>query len=183
MKPIVRAARIVVLFLFIGGMSLAQEPPPAQAPAAGPIDEELGQAIRQHFLTRLRAELALTDEQMAAVTPLVEELEEVRSRLRRDKIDTVRALNHGMEEGAGDAELQGLLDRLDAIEQERRAAEASVMARVDEQLTVRQRVQFRFYTERFRRNLERRIEDIRRDRHRSGNRRGAVPRVPPGQRP
>jgi Spy/CpxP family protein refolding chaperone len=183
MKRIALAAMIICALPCVGASSMAQEPPPAQEPGAGPIDEELGQAIREHFLTRLRAELALTDEQMTAVTPLVEEIESVRSRLRRERVKTVRALNRGMEDGAGDAELQGLLDRLDAIEEEQRAAEASVMVRVDEQLTVRQRVQFRFYTERFRRNLERRIEDLRRDRRGPANRRGPAPRVPAAQRP
>jgi len=183
MKPFARVTMIGWLLLAFSVVSMAQESPPTQDLEQAPVDEELGQAIREHFLSRLRAELGLTDEQMRSVTPLVEELERVRTRLRREKIRTVRALQRGMEEGAGDAELQRLLDHLEAVETERLGAEASVMVRVDEQLTVRQRVQFRFYAERFRRNLERRIDDLRRDRRNSGDRSRHAPRGPATQRP
>jgi hypothetical protein len=76
----------------------------------------------------------------------------------------VRSLNRGLRQGASDDELQGLLDRLESIEDEQRAFEKSVQARIDQHLTVRQRVQFRFFAERFRRRLERRIEDLQRER-------------------
>ena len=183
MKPFTHIAMIGWFLLVFGAASLAQESPPARDPEPARVTTDVDRAIREHFLTRLRAELGLTDEQMKAVTPLVEEIERVRTRLRKDRVRTVRALHRGMEEGAGDAELQQLLDHLEAIEEEQRGVEASVMVRVDEQLTVRQRVQFRFYAERFRRNLERRIEDLRRDRHNGGDRSRHAPRGPVPKRP
>ena len=188
MSWIIRNTLIAAILALCGAWAAAQQPPPpAEPPTEGPAprvgaaapDEELGRAIRQHFLTRLRAELALTDEQMEAVAPLVEEIEGTRSRLRRERMQTVRSLQRGMEQGAGDEELQRQLDRLGAIEEEQRLNEAEVMAEIDAQLTVRQRVQFRFYTERFRRNLERRINEMQRDR--GGRMRGPASRKGPSQ--
>ena len=55
------------------------------------------------------------------------------------------------------------------------------MARIDEHLTVRQRVQFRFFTDRFRRMVERRIDDLQRERRGgSGRYRNGPPSRPPG---
>lgn len=177
---------LIVLLVFGPAAALGQAPteptgsPPE--PQAAAADEELGQAIRNHYLTRLRSELSLTDEQMNAVTPLVEQIERTRARLRRERGQTAKSLQQGMEKGASDVQLQGLLDHLEAIDEEQRVTEASVLVQIDELLTVRQRVQFRFYTERFRRNLERRINDLQRER-RGGRSRGPANRqgLPPEQ--
>jgi hypothetical protein len=188
MSWIIRRTLFLTMLALAGISAGAQEPPPPGEPpsdepaprvgAAGP-EEELGRAIRQHFLNRLRAELALSDEQMGAVAPLVEQIESTRSRLRRERLETVRSLQRGMEQGAGDDELQALLDRLEAIDEEQRLTEGEVMTEIDAQLTVRQRVQFRFYTERFRRNLERRINEMQRER--GGRMRGPASRKVPSQ--
>jgi hypothetical protein len=131
---------------------------------AGSADSELRDAMRRLFENRLRSELSLTDEQMTEILPMVESIEQSRHAARRERQDTVRALQEGMREGATDAELQQQLDRLDAIEQTTRAAERDVMQEIDKLLTVRQRVQFRFFTAHFRRQLQNRIQSVRRER-------------------
>lgn len=179
-----RAAIFRVLLTLLLLLPAAAAPVPAQdteGPEAGPEGEDLRQAIRRHFSNRLRQELALTDEQMSAILPQVEELEQSRNGMRRERRETVRRLTQGLQRGASDAELQQLLDRLDTIEQDQRKVERTAMARIDEQLSVRQRVQFRFFIERFRKAMQQRIEEFRGD---GPPRRGRYgPRRPGARRP
>jgi Spy/CpxP family protein refolding chaperone len=166
---------IPALLLLIAPGAVAQEEP-QPPPEAAPEGEELRRAIRNHFTNGLRAELGLTDEQAEALRPLIDEIENSRAQVRRDRGATVRSLNRGLRQGASDDELQGLLDRLESIDEEQRAFEKSVQTRIDRHLTVRQRVQFRFFAERFRRKLERRIEDLQRERRGGPGRDGYRPR-------
>jgi hypothetical protein len=179
MSRILRHLLIPVLLLLPAASALGQEGPPTP-PGEGPEGQELRQAIRQHFSNRLRAELGLTDEQTEALRPLIDEIERSRAQSRREKAATSRSLQRGLQEGASDSELQELLERLDTIEDEQRAFERSVQARIDQHLTVRQRVQFRFFAERFRRGLERRIDEFRRQRR---GRTGPGPQGGPGPVP
>lgn len=179
MKRHSRILWVSVLFVWVlpflpCPVAVAQAPPPGE-PHGDPGAGELREAIRQFFENRLREELGLTDEQMTAIRPLVEEIEQSRAATRRERMQIVRGLRGGLRDGAEDAELQQLLDRLDRIEDEERARERSVMGRIDERLTVRQRVQFRFFIEAFRRRMEDRIRRLREDRN------GGPRREPPGR--
>jgi hypothetical protein len=177
MKRWLHQGLIVVLLLPASGAAgfLAQAAVPGPSAAAAESGE-LRDAIREHFANRLRQELALTDEQMVALGPLIDEIESTRAETRRERGAVVRSLTRGLRQGASDEELQALLDRLDAIDERQRAAERSTMSRIDEHLTVRQRVQFRFFAERFRRTLERRIQDLQRERRGGAGRpRGGPP--------
>jgi len=165
-----------------GPLSAQQEPPPPQNPG-GPPDEELRQAMQRYFHNQLRMELALSDEQMAELSPRIERIERVRSEARRARGTTLRELRRGLREGTGDQELQALLDRLGTIESEQRDTERSVMAEIDEMLTVRQRVQFRFFVQRFRQELQRRVQQLRRDRTGGPGPGFGESRQPPGRRP
>jgi hypothetical protein len=120
--------------------------------------------MRRYFHNQLRMELALSDEQMEELGPRVERFENARNEANRARGATLRELRRGLREGAADEQLQALLDRLDTIENEQRAAERSAMAEIDGMLTVRQRVQFRFFIHRFRQELQRRVQQLRRDR-------------------
>jgi len=156
--------------LSVGAMGSlpAQEAGGAQREDAVAGAAELREAMRQYFENRLRAELALSDEQMAALQPHVRALEQSRAGFREERTQTVRRLRRGLEQGAGDAELQTLLDRLDAIDTEQRAGERGILDEIDQLLSVRQRVEFRFVSEQFRRKLQERIEEMRRRGGRGG---------------
>ena len=156
---------LLFVAVLLSGPLVAQEPPPApqesgERPAAG----ELRQAMRQYFHNQLRLELALSDEQMAELGPLVERFEDARSKAQRERAGTMRQLRRGLREGAADDRLQSLLDRLDVIDGEQREAEQAAMTEIDAMLTVRQSVQFRFFIQRFRQELQRRVQQLRRDR-------------------
>jgi Spy/CpxP family protein refolding chaperone len=171
-----------VLAAAVSSLALAQQPAPGES--GGPPGQELRDAMRQYLHDQLRMELALSDEQMAQLSPLIERIEDVRSEARRNRGATLRELRQGIRQGAGDEQLQALLDRLQSIEDEQRAAERSAMSDIDAMLTVRQRVQFRFFIQRFRQELQRRVQQLRRDRM------GGPPgpglddgEPPPGRRP
>jgi len=113
--------------------------------------------IREHFTSMLRSELALSDEQAEVVLPAMAELEQLKREAGRERRETVRALRTGMREGASDAELQTLLDHLEEIEDDQRAAERSAMTEIDADLNTRQRVELRFFVQQFRRRIEDRL--------------------------
>jgi len=168
-----------VLAVAVSSLAVAQQPEPEAPPG-----EQLREAMRHYLHDQLRLELALSDEQMAQLSPLIERIEDVRSEARRNRGTTLRELRQGMRQGAGDEQLQALLDRLQAIEDEQRVAERSTMTDIDAMLTVRQRVEFRFFIQRFRQELQRRVQQLRRDRM------GGPPgpgfddgQPPPGRRP
>lgn len=155
------------------------------APVAAQEDAtpaELRQAMRQFYENRLRETLQLSDDEMESLRPAIDELEALRRSFREQRSRATRELRDGLRDGARDAELQAQLDRLDALEGDHRQAERAVMARIDEQLSVRRRVQFRFFSERFRRELQRRVQSMRggeRQQRRDGQRPDRPPRDTP----
>jgi hypothetical protein len=131
--------------------------------------------MRRFYENRLRQELQLSDEKMAEILPYVDELERLREDFNRERGATVRSLQRGLREGASDIELTEQLESLERIEERHRTGEREIRTRIDAQLTARQRVQFRFFTERFRRELQRRIQQMR-------ERRGTDGQPPEGRR-
>jgi hypothetical protein len=134
-------------------------------------DPELREAMRNFFYQRLRATLSLTDEQMEAVVPRLEELEGKRDEIRRQRREVTQGLHRGLKGGAGDEELQQLLNRFDALTDEEMTLASGAFTEIDPNLTVRQRVQLRFFLRQFQERMQRRIEEIRRGRGPEGRRR------------
>lgn len=121
--------------------------------------QELEERIRERFTSMLRAELALSEDQAETVLPAMAELEQFKRENGRERRETVRALRTGIHDGASDAELQDLLDRLVRIEDDQRSAERGAMANIDAELNTRQRVKLRFFVQRFRRQIEDRLSN------------------------
>lgn len=138
-------------------------PPPPPPPPRG-VDEQ----IRRSLAARVRAELSLTDAQVDALMPRIEALERARAEARRERIGLVRDLRRGVARGASDAELQALLDRLDALPAREDAATRAALAEIDKGLSVRQRVGLRFALARFRSEVGRRVEELREGRGAGG---------------
>ena len=132
---------------------------------------ELRRAMHEYFEKRLRAELSLTDEQTEHILPTVTRLEEAKTEMRQTRMETARSLRRGMQQGATDDELQELLDRLDRLEGEQRELERSMLEEIDEVLSVRQRVQLRFFIQQFRQEMQRKVQEFRGDRYRNQRRR------------
>ena len=152
---------LAIATMTTGGTAAAQAGPRVDDAPGAPGDPALREAIEQHFVNRLRAELGLTDRQMADIEPLVRESEAARRGARAERGEVVRALRRGLRGGASDGELRALLDRLDDIEQRLHVDQRAAREAIEAHLTVRQQVQFRFFVTAFRRELERRVADMR----------------------
>jgi hypothetical protein len=144
-----------------------------------PVQGELRDAMMKYFEQRLRADLAVTDEQIEQILPLAERLERARTELRRDRMETTRRLRRGLRDGSNDRELQAMLDRLTEIQEREQRMTSSAQMEIDGLLTVQQRVRYRFFTMEFRREIQRRIEQLRENRNGSGPGRRPGPRRRP----
>ena len=132
---------------------------------AEPIPEEeraaLGAAMAEYFANQLRSEMALDDAQVAAIVPLVQQMERERSQLRRERAAAIRALRQAFRDGADEAELRIKLEAVDAFELRQLERQRELQAEIDSHLGVREQVQFRFFSQRFRRRIQERISEIR----------------------
>jgi len=177
MRMMPRSGPVLAVAMMATGYCLAQGPG-----SGGEIEpgHELRQAMQRYFETRLRTEVMLTDEQMGEIVPLVQQIEASRVEATKERREAERSLRRALREGADDAELSAQLDRMDRAELEWRRLELDRRAELEEKLTARQRVQFRFFVDRFRRDMQRRVQRLRQERgtQREGRRRG-----PPRQRP
>jgi hypothetical protein len=177
----------LALALPFGG--LAADSPDPSPPGDEPVEPEgevvppsgeLRQAVRSYFRARLRSDLGWTDEQVAEIEPQIQEIERGRADARVARREAMLRLRRAMREGAGDDEISGLLDRLESITVEQREHERIAMRRIDDRLTPRQRVEFRAFVERFRRELRGKVDEIRRNRAGGG---AGGPVRPRGGRP
>ena len=155
-SSILRGWPVVVLLLgtALTGSASAQSPQRNGGEERG----ELRQAMRQYYENRIRADLALSDGQMEQILPHIHGMEESRAAIQGERREAVQELRRGLDQGADDAALQELLDVLDGLDLRMKALEREYVALVDAVLTVRQRVEFRFFSERFRRDMRKRIE-------------------------
>jgi len=157
MKTWVLAGLLVLLT--VTPASWAQEPEEIGDDPVGAV--ELREAMQRFFENRVRAELSLRDDQMEQLRPLLERLNHARIQAQRERAELARELRRGMQQGAGDAELQGLLDRLESIEPRQRETQREVQGEIDKLLSVRQRIQFRFFAVRFQREVQSRMQLLR----------------------
>jgi len=144
-------SRLALLGFLVATPGLAQDTPDRRT--------ELGNRIGERFTSMLHSELALSDSQAKIVLPAMADLEQYKREIGRERRDTVRRLQSGMRAGASDENLQELLDRLDRIEDEQRAAERDAMAQIDAELNTRQRVKLRFFVQHFRQQIESRLSN------------------------
>jgi hypothetical protein len=121
----------------------------------------VAEQMRRLFAARLRSDVGLDDAQVAAVLPQIESLERSRAQAARQRRVLVRELRHGLADGMPDAELQSRLDALDRIGQDGERAARATLADVDRALSVPQRVRLRFLLVQFRREMMRRVDEIR----------------------
>jgi len=178
-----RTYRVVWLLLVLSCAVLpilAQDEPPS-TDEAGP--GELRREMSKFFADRLRAELALSDEQVEQIMPRVQALEQERGSVRRDRGEALRGLRRGVESGASDAELQELLDRYDGADRKQVELKERFYGDIDSALSVRQRVRLRFFVERFPRMMREKIEDLRGAAPGRGERSQTPYGRRPGQRP
>jgi len=167
------AVRVAAFVLGLLAFPALAQDPQSDGPSLPPRDPELREQLFRYFESRLRTDLGLSDEQVAEILPVVRRMERERSALVREKREAMMDLRIAYREGADDERLQQRLDRVEEIDGRMATRMRSLMDEMDRSLNVRQRVEFRAFLERFRRELRDRVEQFR------GNRR-APPR---GRRP
>ncbi len=137
--------------------------PEGAAPSAAAREEgQVRQEMRRYFKERLRADLALTDEQASRILPKVEAIEKDRVAERRERREATRRMRSDLRAGAPDATLERDLERLERIPGEHRARVQDLIADIDRELTVRQRVELRFLIADFRMEMARGLREMRR---------------------
>ena len=119
--------------------------------------------LRRADKYRLRAALSLTDDQVQHILPRVERFEEQKRLSQREIAESVRRLRRGLDQGATDAELRELLERIDRSEREQWERERLFIAEIGEVLSARQQVQLRFFLQHFRRQIQEKIRELRGD--------------------
>lgn len=124
----------------------------------------IGEAMAEYFGNALKSELGLSDEQVEAILPLVREMERERARIRRERGAALRELRQAVRGGSDEARLQELLERAESYELRDLERRRELQARIDSHLGVRERIQFRFFSQRFRQRIQERISEIRGDR-------------------
>jgi superfamily I DNA/RNA helicase len=154
-----------ILLLAMPAGALAQGPRGDETDRPGPSGE-LREAMQDYFEKRLRSALSLSDEQVSQILPLVRRLEDSKREVQRARMDSVRRLRRGLEQGASDTELQEQLDRLDRSGREQWETERELIEEVDRVLSTRQRVQLRFFLQHFRREMQEKVGELRGDRQR-----------------
>ena len=153
------------LCLLLGASGLAASPVRAE-PAAeeDPGEErsgELRREMQRYFSTRLRAELALTDDQMKALEPEFDALDASRVRNQKERREIGMELRNALRGGAGDADIERLLARFDDLALTHEKEQRERLRKIDASLTVRQRAELRFFLTRFRQDMERRVREFR----------------------
>lgn len=122
---------------------------------------ELRREMQRYFSTRLRAELALTDEQVRALEPEFDALEASRVRNQKERREIGADLRNALRGGAGDPEIERLLTRFDDLALTHEKEQRERLRKIDASLTVRQRAELRFFLTRFRQDMERRVREFR----------------------
>lgn len=143
------------------------------APPAPPPRAEVREQMQQLFEARLKTDVGLDDAAVARIAPQVEDLERERALWRRERGRLLRELRRGVARGMPDTGLQHRLDALDRLSRDSDEATRTALARIDRDLSAPQRVRLRFLLVEFRRDMNGRIRELRRD-----ARRGAPPGGP-----
>lgn len=156
----------VTIGALVVAISLAAGPAVAQlrggeGSPAGERAAQLRDAMQRYFEKRLRADLGLSDDQVKELTPLIRDLEQTRREAQRERSEATRALRRALNQGGEDAELRKLMERIDRATDRQWEAGRSLMPGVDSKLSVRQRAQFRFFVEDFRREMQDKIREVR----------------------
>jgi hypothetical protein len=163
------AAAILAAVVLAGGASEAAAHGRGSHPSrsgghgrpGGPVvDEEMRAALEQVMKVRLKQVLQLTAEQEGRVMPRVDKLQEARhgfATRRRAAIAHLRGLVN--DEASRPADIEKALRGVRDLESSFRTLEASLREEIEAELDPRQQARLYFFEARFRREMQRRLQD------------------------
>ena len=166
--PVSAAALVCVAAL--SAAEAAPQPTP-RAPAVREA-EEVKETIQVLMISSMKKALALTRNQEEEVIPKVQQIFAERERYARARRDALRQIQTKLTlESPPEKEVLFVVRRLDDLERTHRDQEVQLRTDLDKLLNARQQAEIRVFVPRFRREMQRRIEEARRLR--------AVPQPPP----
>lgn len=145
-------------------------PPAAAAPRQGPdepetMHEEIQETIEIYMLARMKRFLDLTDEQERAVIPRIEELNSARREFGRTRRLNLMRLRPMIEDQPPDEKaIARLLEQIRADELRMQGLERETGERIRGVLTPSQQARFIFFQERFRQEMQERLQRMRDER-------------------
>jgi hypothetical protein len=156
------------LLLLAGGLLAAPVPASAQEipePAAREHRErEILRLVRKVFLEGLTHRVGVDEEQLARLLPILEDLEGRRQESRQRREALVLQLRGLVQDPEADeGEILRKLKDLEKVERDLHQDEKHSMEAIKGLLTVRQQAKFHLFREEFRRRLEQRMRDHRRE--------------------
>lgn len=162
-KPLAPGLAAATLVLCASALSLLSAAP-QPAPRGRPVQEseEMKEAVQVLMISSMKKALALTHSQEAEVIPKVQQVFAERERYARDRRDALRQIQAKLAaESAPEKEVLSVVRRLDDLERGHQEQELQLRSEIDRLLNTRQQAQIRIFVPRFRREMQRRIEDAR----------------------
>jgi Spy/CpxP family protein refolding chaperone len=164
-----RALRRTALFLapllllaMAAPAAAAQGPPPGPAPSPE-VRDDLGETIQVLMIVSMKRALELTREQEMEVIPKLQRMLEERERFARRQEDALRRMEVKLlEESVSEQEFRSVVLRLDQIEKQHRDLEVRLRGEIDRSLSPRQQAEMRLFVPQFRRQMQSRIDAVRR---------------------
>ncbi len=158
--PGLAAATLVLCASALSPLSAAPQPAPRGRPAQEA--EDMKEAVQLLMISSMKKALALTRSQEEEVIPKVQQVFAERERYARDRRDALRQIQGKLTaESAPEKEVLSVVRRLDDLERSHQEQELQLRGQIDRLLNVRQQAQIRVFVPRFRREMQRRIEDAR----------------------
>jgi hypothetical protein len=140
----VRHALAVLFVVASAAGAAAQEGRPERAPGRRPPREEIFRMVDAYIAEHLQESLALSDEQLNRLMPLVRKLNADRRRFTERRIRSVFEMRRMLKEPApNEARIAELLQQLRAAEAEEPAAIRAAHDAIDAQLSPLQQARFR----------------------------------------
>jgi hypothetical protein len=155
--------------LVAGTTATPQPSPPADA---GTMRE----AIQVLMISSMKKALELTRDQEQEVVPRVEQVFEEREKYAMQRRQALQVLQARLaEESVAEKDFRDGVAHLDDLERLHRDLELRLRSEIDRSLNARQRAQLRLFVPRFRKQMQMRIDEARRQRSRGLN----LPQAPP----
>ena len=149
---------------------------PWQGPQRESMREELQETIEIYMIARMRRSLEMDEDQAQTIIPLMEQLNSSRRDFNKRRRLAVMRLRPLMEERPEDqSAIAETLDELYAIEREHHELEATIQTEIRASLSPIQQARFLFFQERFRREMQDRLQRIQGGNRPGPGRRGDMP--------
>lgn len=126
-------------------------------------ERDLRETIKVYMFYKMKAALELSDEQEEEIIPKVEEMEMQKHQNMQERKDFLENLAEMLnDEKTSDEAIIKELGQFRKMEEQNRKSEEEILSQINEILNPRQRAQFLIFMVDFRRELQQKIDNVRR---------------------